>query len=81
MDENLDTKQQKMNESLAKLSALVKANTYQTKEGTVLRMPNFNDPEVRKIHLEAIQAAHGYFSSAKFYKHAKTYRFAKNKPD
>lgn len=74
-DESLEELQEKMNASLAKIHAAIKTNSYLTEEGTVFKMPDFNDAEVFASHKTAIEAASAYFRKAKTYQHLTTYRF------
>lgn len=72
-DDTIEEKQRRMKESEARVRALIRS--YRTEQGTVFTLPDFNDPEVLKIHMIALEDAHRYFSAAKHLKQATTYRF------
>jgi hypothetical protein len=73
-EQDLELKRQKMLASNSRVKALVQARSHHTEEGTVLSMPDFNDPEISKIFREAMNDAHDYFSAATYLRHATTYR-------
>ena len=78
IDQDLERKRQKMLDSKSRVKALVQARSHRTEEGTVLSMPDFNDSEISKIFLEAMNDAHEYFSAATHLRHATTYRKSEN---
>jgi hypothetical protein len=73
-EQDLELKRQKMLASKARAQAIVQARSHRTEEGTVLSMPDFNDSEISKIFLQAMNDAHEYFSAATHLGHATTYR-------
>ena len=58
-DDSLEEKRRRMDESQAKVRASIRR--YRTEQGTIFQLPDFNDPEVLKLHMTAMEDAHSYF--------------------